>query len=61
MTLRMSNGFLRPGLTVSEKMSPTVVKSEPAATWGKERTSRSRGSSVDAAREALAGGADEWR
>ena len=30
ITERMSNGFLRSGLWVAEKMSPTVAMSEPA-------------------------------
>ncbi len=42
MTERMSNGFLRPGLSV--KICPTVVKSVPGPVCGDEETSRSTGS-----------------
>ena len=34
ISVRMSNGFLRSGLAVSEKMSPTVRKSTPSTTCG---------------------------
>ena len=50
MTERMSNGFLRPGLVSSAKISPTVARSESGASCGDERTSRSAGSAVSARR-----------
>ena len=34
ITVRMSNGFLRSGLAVAEKISPTVAKSLPASECG---------------------------
>ena len=56
MTVRMSNGFLRSGLAVAEKTSPTVVKSLDGCVCGNSRTSRSRGSPLPAGRaEPLAG------
>jgi len=42
MTERMSNGFLRPGLSV--KICPTVVKSVPGPECGLDETSLSTGS-----------------
>ena len=50
ITARMSNGFLRPGLVSSEKISPTVRRSDSGASWGALRTSRSTGSSLAARR-----------
>ena len=50
MTERMSKGFLRSGLWVAEKISPTVAKPSPAC--GKSDTSRSTGSDVGALRGA---------
>ena len=50
ITVRMSKGFFRSGLASAEKMSPTVVKSLQGALCGKERTSRSRGSSLSTGR-----------
>jgi len=50
ITVRMSNGFLRPGFVSSEKISPTVLRSEPGASCGVELTSRSLGSLVSARR-----------
>ena len=50
INVRMSNGFLRSGFAVAEKMSPTVSKSTPSTTWGTSRTSRSGGSFVVAGR-----------
>jgi hypothetical protein len=57
MTVRMSNGFLRSGFAVAEKMSPTVVKSLDGWSCGNSRTSRSRGSSVSAGRAQRSPGA----
>src|ERR687893_383590 len=50
MTVRMSKAFLRSGFVSAEKTSPTVVNSLSGCVCGKERTSRSRGSSVCAGR-----------
>ncbi len=50
ITVRMSKAFLRSGLLVDEKISPTVVKSLSAMSWGKSETSRSTGSVVSARR-----------
>ena len=50
MTVRMSKAFLRSGLAVAEKISPTVAKSLPARTCGKSDTSRSSGSLVPVGR-----------
>ena len=41
ITERMSNGFLRPGFVASEKISPTVDRSESGASCGALETSRS--------------------
>jgi hypothetical protein len=57
MTVRMSNGFLRSGLAVGEKTSPTVVKSLAGWVCGKSRTSRSCGSVVRAGRAQRSPGA----
>jgi hypothetical protein len=46
ITDRMSNGFLRPGFVASEKISPTVARSESGAVCGAPAMSRSTGSSV---------------
>ena len=45
---RMSNGFLRPGLSL--KTSPTVTKSVPGPECGESETSRSTGSDDGAGR-----------
>ncbi len=50
ITARMSNGFLRSGFVVEEKISPTVVNSLPSARWGALRTSRATGSELTARR-----------
>lgn len=34
ITVRMSNAFLRSGLAVAEKISPTVLKSLPGSECG---------------------------
>ena len=57
ITVRMSNGFLRSGLAVAEKISPTVVKSLPATRCGKPEMSRSTGSVVAARRGVCSPGA----
>ena len=50
ITVRMSKAFLRSGLEVAEKISPTVVKSLSADSCGYDETSRSAGSVVAARR-----------
>ncbi len=50
MTERMSNGFLRPGLVDSAKISPTVRRSESGARCGEAPTSPLRGGPADARR-----------
>ena len=50
ITVRMSKAFLRSGLLVREKISPTVVKSLSGVLCGYDVTSRSAGSVVGARR-----------
>ena len=51
----MSNGFLRPGFVASEKISPTVSRSEPGASCGaRADVAVGRVAGLGAAREALA-------